>query len=194
MYYYYTTKMLSARYFPVANSPVPPEPTTVDISVTVTDGENAVQGAIVTIGGKSCPSGTGSSGGCTVSGVEIGEDVAVSATCDGYEDYTDTITVTEETSTLSITLTAVTPVYDVVITVDDGTNPVEGASVVIGETTKTTDASGECTFDDLEADTYSVEVSKEGYTTATESITVTSDDTTFTISLTESQQVTPEAP
>lgn len=181
MYYYYTIKMLSVRYFPV---PVPsPTPTeTVDIAVTVTDGNDSVQGASVTIGGKTGT--TGSQGGCTVSEVEIGEDVAVSVTCAGYVDYADTITVTEETTTLSITLTAVTPVYDVVITVDDGTNPVEGASVVIGETTETTDVNGECTFDDLESDTYSAEISKEGYTTKTESISVDADHTSFTISLT----------
>ena len=95
--------MLSVRYFPV---PVPsPTPTeTVDIAVTVDNGTNPVQGASVTIGGKTGT--TGSQGGCTVSKVEIGEDVAVSVTCAGYEDYADTITVTEETITLSITLTA----------------------------------------------------------------------------------------
>ena len=82
------------------------ETTTVDISVTVTDGNSPVQGAIVTIGGQSCANGTGSSGGCTVSGVEIGTGVAVSVTCEGYEDYTATEDITAETTTMSITLTA----------------------------------------------------------------------------------------
>lgn len=80
--------------------------TTVDISVAVTDGTDPVQGAIVTIGGQSCANGTGSSGGCTVSGVAIGENVAVSVTCEGYEDYTATEDITAETTSLSITLTA----------------------------------------------------------------------------------------
>lgn len=79
---------------------------TVDINVTVTDGSNPVQGAVVTIGGQSCANGTGSSGGCTVSGVEIGTGVAVSVTCEGYEDYTATADITTETTTMSITLTA----------------------------------------------------------------------------------------
>lgn len=82
------------------------ETTTVDINVTVTDGTNPVQGAVVTIGGKSCTNGTGSSGGCTVSGVEIGTGVTVSVTCEGYENYTDTADITTETTTMSITLTA----------------------------------------------------------------------------------------
>lgn len=82
------------------------ETTTVDINVTVTDGTGPVQGAVVTIGGKSCANGTGSSGGCTVSGVEIGTGVAVSVTKEGYEDYTATEDITAETTTLTITLTA----------------------------------------------------------------------------------------
>lgn len=79
---------------------------TVDINVTVTDGTGPVQGAVVTIGGKSCANGTGSSGGCTVSGVEIGTGVSVSVTCEGYEAYTATEDITSETTSLSITLTA----------------------------------------------------------------------------------------
>ena len=82
------------------------EATTVDISVTVTDGTDPIQGAIVTIGGQSCSNGTGSSGGCTVSGVTVGEGVAVSVTCEGYEDYTATEDITAETTSLTITLTA----------------------------------------------------------------------------------------
>ena len=79
--------------------------TTVDIAVTVTDGTDPVQGAMVTIGGKSCANGTGVSGGCTVKDVVVGEGVAVSVTCEGYEDYSATEDITAETTTLSITLT-----------------------------------------------------------------------------------------
>lgn len=82
-----------------------PEITTVDIAVSVTDGTDPVQGAIVTIGGQSCANGTGSGGGCTVKDVPVGTGVAVSVTCEGYEDYTATEDITEETTTLSITLT-----------------------------------------------------------------------------------------
>lgn len=82
------------------------ETTTVDINVTVTDSNGPVQGAVVTIGGQSCANGTGSSGGCTVSGVAIGTGVAVSVTCEGYVDYTATEDITAETTTMSITLTA----------------------------------------------------------------------------------------
>ena len=79
---------------------------TVDITVNVTDGTGPVQGAIVTIGGKSCANGTGSGGGCTVKDVPVGTGVSVSVTCEGYEAYTATEDITAETTTLSITLTA----------------------------------------------------------------------------------------
>lgn len=69
-------------------------------------------------------------------------------------------------------------------TINDGTNAIEGASVVIGETTKTTGSAGGCTFNDIEEGTVSVEVSATGYTTKTETITVDSTHTSFTISLT----------
>ena len=80
--------------------------TTVDVSVTVTDGTDPVQGAIVTIGTQSCANGTGSGGGCTVKDVPIGEGVTVTVTCEGYEDYTATEDITAETTTLTIALTA----------------------------------------------------------------------------------------
>ena len=68
-----------------------------------------MKGAVVTIGGKSCANGTGDAGGCTVSGVAIGEGVTVTVTCEGYEDYTATEDITAETTTMSITLTASEP-------------------------------------------------------------------------------------
>ena len=89
-----------------ANNDAVEEETTVDIAVNVTDGTSPVQGAVVTIGGKSCANGTGSEGGCTVKDVPIGEGVAVSVTCEGYEAYTATEDITSETTSLSITLTA----------------------------------------------------------------------------------------
>lgn len=68
-------------------------------------------------------------------------------------------------------------------TINDGTNPIQNATVKIGTETKTTGSLGGCTFNDIEEGTVSVEVSKEGYTTKTESITVDETHTSFTISL-----------
>ena len=75
-------------------------------------------------------------------------------------------------------------VYDLSFTINDGTAPVSGATVKIGSKTGTTGLAGGCTIKDVEAGTVSVEVSKEGFTTKTESITVDETHTRFTISLT----------
>ena len=77
---------------------------------------------------------------------------------------------------------------DISFTINDGTNPIEGASVKIGSETKTTGSVGGCTFTGVEEGTVSVEVSKEGYTTKTESISVDSEHTSFTISLVATAQ------
>ena len=68
-------------------------------------------------------------------------------------------------------------------TINDGTDAIEGATVKIGSTTKTTGSAGGCTFSEMADDTYSVEVSATGYTTKTESITSDETHTSFTISL-----------
>lgn len=52
---------------------------------------------------------TGSAGGCTISDVPEGT-YSVVATATGYDEYTGTLEVSEETTTLTITLTASVPV------------------------------------------------------------------------------------
>lgn len=74
---------------------------------------------------------------------------------------------------------------DLSFTINDGTDPIEGATVTIDEKTGTTGSAGGCTITGVEEGTgISVEVAKEGYTTKTETITVDAEHTSFTISLT----------
>lgn len=75
--------------------------------------------------------------------------------------------------------------YDIHIDVDDGTDAVTGATVVIDEVTRTTGDAGGCNFTGLEAGDYVVNVTKEGYVDSVTTITVDADHLTFTISLTE---------
>ena len=99
-----------------------PEPTpvveTTNIAVSVDDGENAVEEATVVLtdttdNTKTFTGTTGSAGGCTLSNVTFGT-YTVTATCTGYENYTgaETLTVTSETTTLNISLTASTPAQE----------------------------------------------------------------------------------
>ena len=84
-----------------------------DVSFTVQDSEEqGISGARITLTNTETEEvkqngngGTGSSGGSTISELAYGE-YTVSVTCDGYEDYTGTLTVDSVSSTETITLTA----------------------------------------------------------------------------------------
>ena len=84
------------------------EPVTVNVSVSVSDGNDPIENADVILEdaeetqytGK-----TGSAGGCTISNVPEGT-YSVVATATGYTEYTGTMEVSEDNKTLTITLTA----------------------------------------------------------------------------------------
>ena len=154
-----------------------------NISVNVTDGDTAISGATVSLTdseSQTTSETTDSDGAVLFEDVANGE-YTLSIAKQGYQTETDTVTVAGSDLTVNVVLTAIDTLT---IKVDDGTNAIEGASVVIGETTKTTDSSGECTFTDMPYDDYSAEVSASGYTTKTESIAFRSNHKSFTISLT----------
>ena len=68
-------------------------------------------------------------------------------------------------------------------TITDGTDPVNGATVAIGNKTGTTGSAGGCTLTEIADGEHEVTVTCDGYTTKTETITVSESDTTFTIAL-----------
>ena len=80
------------------------QPTTRDLSFTINDGTNAIEGATVKIGTKTGT--TGSAGGCTISGVEEGTNISVEVSKEGYTTKTETITVDETHTSFTISLTA----------------------------------------------------------------------------------------
>lgn len=82
---------------------------------------------------------------------------------------------------------------DLSFTVNDGTNPISGATVTIGSKSHTTGSAGGCSITGVEQGTVSVEVSAEGYETKTESITVDKSNTSFTITLVASVNDTPKS-
>ncbi len=82
------------------------EPEKVDISVTVTDGKDPIESVSVTLTANESTvstGNTGSAGGCTLSNVPLGS-YTVTASKTGYTEYTDTLTITKETTTLAITM------------------------------------------------------------------------------------------
>lgn len=70
------------------------------------------------------------------------------------------------------------------IDVNDGEEAVSGATVVIGEMSRTTGDAGGCNFADLTDGEHTVTVTKEGFSEKTEVINVSADATNFVISLT----------
>lgn len=86
------------------NNQQEPAATTRDLSFTINDGTDPIEGATVTIGGKT--GNTGSAGGCTISGIEDG-DVSVSVSKEGYTTKTETITVDETHTSFTISLVSV---------------------------------------------------------------------------------------
>lgn len=67
--------------------------------------------------------------------------------------------------------------------INDGTDAIQGATVTIGQITGTTGSQGGCTLQNVADGENSVTVTAEGYTSKTETITVSENDTSFTISL-----------
>ena len=74
--------------------------------------------------------------------------------------------------------------YNIKVTVNDGTNPVSGAVVSIGEITGTTGSAGGCTLSQVSAGSQTINVTADGYDAYQKTITVDSTHTEFTIILT----------
>ncbi len=93
----------------VKGSIIPSTPkVTRNISVSVTDGTTGIGSVDVVLEDadeNQYTGKTGSAGGCTISNVPEGT-YSVAASATGYNVYTGNITVSEENTTLTITLTA----------------------------------------------------------------------------------------
>ena len=74
--------------------------------------------------------------------------------------------------------------HELSFTVNDGTDPIQGATVTIEGKTGTTGSAGGCTIEGILEGSHTVTVTADGYTDATETITVDAEHTSFTISLT----------
>ena len=73
---------------------------------------------------------------------------------------------------------------DISINVTDGTNPVQGASVVIGDVTKTTGSAGGCTFNGLTEGEHDISVVCDGFADFASTIIIAEENNNFEITLT----------
>jgi len=98
-----------------------------------------------------------------------------------YQLYTDAGT----TGTgMYVKVYANAPTRTVSVSVSDGNDPIQSASVVIGETTKTTGSAGGCNFTLTDGE-YEVSVTKDGYEDYSGTVTVDYENTSVSITLTE---------
>ena len=156
-------------------------PLTGEVIITVNEDTNPLEGATVSLNEQIVT--TDAAGQAAFSDVPASNYTATAAMA-GYENNTAVITVKGgKTATATILLTPLPG--NVIITVDDGTNPLEGATVSVGGRSDTTDMLGQVGFD-LSAGTYTITASKDGYTENTAGITVTNGgNATATVSLTQ---------
>ena len=167
------------------------EPTSVDITMTaaaevytisfaVTDGENPLAGAEITL--FTLNGVTDEAGEAAFEGFAPGE-YSYTVALEGYFPEAGTVVVVDEDVLVPLTLTAI-PVYSITFTVTDGENPVVGASITIGSLTDVTDESGEVTFEGFAAGTYEYEVTATGFHPATSSVEVVDQDVSVPVTLT----------
>lgn len=132
------------------------EKTKHEIVFTVTDDKNAVYAAEIVINGKTIK--TDLNGKVTIDLVDGEYEYAV--TKNHYDKADGKVTIAGSGKSVNITLNKTK--YDVVFTVTDGENAIEGAKITINGETLTTDDKGRATSK-LVYDTYNYTVSKEGY-------------------------------
>ncbi|BDD02347.1 MSCRAMM family protein [Persicobacter psychrovividus] len=147
--------------------------------ITVTDGTDPIEGASVMIGEMSKM--TDAEGKVSFNMLEAG-DYQAKVSMEDYIDQTFVFTIVDKDVTQTVELVAV-PKYSLTISVTDGTDAIEGAEVMLGDQTKTTDVDGNVEFPDLKAGDYDVVVEAEGYIGSSYSLKVVDQDVTHTFTL-----------
>ena len=160
---------------------------TAEVTVTVTDGTNPIEDAVVTFTDHD-DVGVTFSGETDASGevvIEVPlETYDVTATATGYVDYehSDPVIVSGD-DTLSIAMNIITDTLTVTVVDSVSEDAITGATVTIGDSTETTDEDGVATFENMPYDDYSAEISATNYTTKTETLAFRNNHKAFSVSL-----------
>jgi ELWxxDGT repeat protein len=135
---------------------------TYNVSFTVTDGTNPLEGATVSF--NEATGTTDASGVYIFAEVLPAADMAYTITMAGYEDVTGTATVVDQDISVDEAMTLI--VYTVTFNVSDLDGAIEGATVTFGGSDMITDAGGSALFTDIAPGTglaYSVTVDYRYY-------------------------------
>ncbi len=147
---------------------------------------SAIEGAVVSVEGTDLSATTDASGCYLLENVPIG-DQEVTASADGYDSQTETVTIEENQTVVQNFTLVILPTYEVSGTVKDTAgNPLADATVTIEETglSAGTDEGGNYSIDGVEKGDYSIVASKDGYYSQTKSVTV-DENTTVNFNLAE---------
>ena len=156
------------------------------LTLTVTDGTDAISGATVTIGEDS---DTTDANGEVEFYLEYG-DYSATISADGYTTATESLAFRSNHKNFSVTLETAVETGTVTVTCTDGdTLPIEGATVTLkqdSQTVKTGTSGGDgvCVLENVPYDTYTLEASSELAGTYSGSLTVDGDETvTITLAI-----------
>ena len=149
------------------------------VTVTVKDGDDVLAGATVTIGSKS--ETTGANGVAVFEELDDGE-ITIQVSKTYYTTKSETKTVDRKHTNFTISL--VHEKRNLSISVTDGENAIEGASVAIGDITGTTGNAGGCTLSNVLDGEHTITATKEGYENYSATITSDSTHSSFTITMT----------
>ena len=149
------------------------------VTVTVKDGDAVLSGATVTIGSKS--ETTGANGVAVFEELDDGE-ITIQVSKTYYTTKSETKTVDRKHTNFTISL--VHEKRNLSISVTDGENAIEGASVAIGDITGTTGNAGGCTLSNVLDGEHTITATKEGYENYSATITSDSTHSSFTITMT----------
>ncbi|MBI9055287.1 MAG: T9SS type A sorting domain-containing protein [Bacteroidales bacterium] len=148
------------------------EPIKYSVRFNVNDSSDPISGASVSLSGYGIKV-TDNSGDALFTDVYRGNGISYETQSNGYITSSGTVDVVDEDITENVALEL--EKYKVNFTVNDGSSPISGADVTIGQDTKITDASGETVFD-LEPTSYNFSVTASGFNQNNGSINVVDQD------------------
>jgi len=147
---------------------------TYDITFSVTDGADPIEGATVDFNGTTID--TDASGLAIFNDVEEGNAVVYNVSKAGYYSANGTVDVDAD-KTVDIVMNII-PTYDITFNVTDGSDPIEGANVNFNGIDILTDALGDALFENAEEGVaVAYIVTKDGYSNVNGSVDVDADKT-----------------
>ncbi|MCB8994682.1 MAG: carboxypeptidase regulatory-like domain-containing protein [Bacteroidales bacterium] len=141
------------------------------ITFTVTDGVSPIAGATVEVGSET---GTTDASGMAVFNDRVNGSYDYTVTAAGYQSVASSVSVSDADANENVSMSEMT--YTLTFTVTDGSNPIMGATITIGSTSISTDASGMAKFEGLSNGSYDYTVTADGFLTINSSVVVNAGD------------------